>query len=125
MAGKERIMIGIEENPIYLKKIIEHLIKLNNCPDINIDYFLNTFGIDTRVEAKLILCTGDVIIANTVVSTHDLLKGDLKNYIEECLLKEVAYKYIKRAFEKRKTEKVEIKASNFLRSCQGILKENE
>lgn len=125
MTDKEQIMIGIEDNPMYLKRIIKHLIELNNYPDININYFLNTFGADTRIEAELILCTGGVIIANTVVSTQELLKGDFKNYIEEYLLKEVAYKYIKRAFEKRKTDKVEIKASNFLRSCQGLWKGNE
>lgn len=118
-------MIDIEDNPIYLKQIIEHLIDLNNYPDININYFLSTFGTDTKIRAELVLCTGNMIVADAVASTRELSKDNVKNYIEECLLKEVAYKYIKRAIEKRKAGKVEAKASNFLRSCQCIQKEDE
>lgn len=125
MTEKEQIMFDIEYNSKYLHQIIKHLISLNNYPDININYFLETFGDDTRVEAELVLCTGEVITVNTIVSSRLLLEDDFKKSIEEHLLKEVAYKYIKRAFEMREADKVETKASNFLRSCQGLWGKNK
>lgn len=125
MPNKELINDPLKDEGKYLKQIIKHLIELNNYPDININYFITTFGYKTRVEAELICCTGAILIDSTCVDTQELQNNDFKNYIEERLLREVAYKYVKRAFEKREAGKVKAKACNFLRNCQSIQKGGE
>lgn len=127
MTNKESVLIDFNDNPIYLKSIIKHLIELNKYPDISISYFTNPYiyGIQTKIRAELTLPTGSTITAERIGHSEDLKNEDLKNYLVESLLKEIAYRYIKRAFEKREIGDVKTKASSFGASCISILNENK
>ena len=116
---------SVEYNSVYLKQIINHLIELNNYPDININYFSYEFGIKTRIRAELTTCTGEIIAGEYIVEDQVLEDKDYREYIEDCLLKEVSFKYIKRAYNAQRNKEVRTRATHYLRSCREIKREYE
>lgn len=115
MTDKLPRFIDINDNPVYLKKIIGRLIELNNCPDIHFKYFIDSYSSwsKTKVVAEITLCTGGSIMVIDHVDSRELQNKDFKEYVENSLLERLAYKYIKRAYDKRKTGKVKVKAEDF------------
>ena len=124
MTNKEYVLIDFNDNPIYLKSIIKHLIELNKYPDISISYY-PYYDMQTKIRVELAFPTSSTITVERIGSSRELENEDLKNYIEVSLLKEIAYLYIKRAFEKREIGEVKTKASSFGASCISILNENK
>lgn len=127
MTNKESVLIDFNNNPIYLKSIIKHLIELNKYPDISISYFTNPYiyGIQTKIRAELTFPTGSPITAERIGFFEELQNEDLKNYIKESLLKEIAYRYIKRAFEKREIGEVKVKANDFIPNLACVVLKDE
>lgn len=117
-------MKPINDNSVVFENIIRSLIELNHFPDIRINYFLDPFGIEATIKAELILSTGDSFTAYVKANTQELLEKDLKEYLEERLLKEIGYKYIKRAFKKRREGVIKTEATNVFKSYLSFIRSN-
>ena len=127
MKDKLPRFIDTDDNPVYLKKIIGRLIELNNCPDIHFKYFIDSCSLwsQTKVVAEITLCTGGSIMVIDHVDSRELQNEDLKEYVENSLLEKLAYKYIKRAYDKRKTGEVKVKAEDFNLNLACAVLKNE
>lgn len=117
----------MSNNAVYLKKIIRYLIELNKYPDINISHSTipDVFGMQTKIRAELTFPTGSTITAERIGFFEEFQNEDLKNYIKKSLLKEIAYRYIKRAFEKREIGEVKVKANDFILNPACVVLKDE
>ena len=92
-------------NIIELKTQLEYLNELSETPDIKIMYFPPSLG-SARLRAELVLPSGEMIVAEESFSScccdDEERTKELRDYVQEKLLKEIGYNYIKRAFERRK-----------------------
>ena len=113
----------IEITPRFVKDMLRALIKLNNYPDISITYYFDSMYRDyCKVEAELVLCSGDRLSAEALILKDELTDDKVKHYLEKALLKEIAYRYISRAFKKRKNGEVTEKAGHYIKML-SIVKE--
>lgn len=121
------LFIDMSNNAVYLKKIIRYLIELNKYPDINISHSTipDVFGMQTKIRAELTFPTGSTITAERIGFFEEFQNEDLKNYIKKSLLKEIAYRYIKRAFEKREIGEVKVKANDFILNPACVVLKDE
>lgn len=99
--------------------------ELQQFPDIKIKYFENYIEKQTYVTAELILNWKDVIRTTASIPTEELLDKNFKKYLEERLLKEISYKYIKRSFDKRKNKEVTVEADSFLNTLIHRIREEK
>lgn len=119
------------ENIIYSEelphKILFDLIFQNNYPDIKIMYLPNCFG-GQIVRAELVTCTGRLLCAQHEIRDEEVLKNDaFRQNIENSLLKEIGYKFLKNSFEVRKKNKDDekVKYSNrYIFSLKDIANKN-
>lgn len=92
-------------NIIELKTQLEYLNDLAETPDIKIMYFSPSLG-SARLRAELVLPSGEMIVAEESFSScccdDEERTKKLRDSVQEKLLKEIGYNYIKRAFERRK-----------------------
>ena len=113
----------IEITPRFVKDMLRALIKLNNYPDISITYYFDSMYRDyCKVKAELALCEGDGFSAEALIHKDELTDDKVKQYLEKTLLNEIACKYIRRAFKKRKNGEVTEKAGHYIKML-SIVKE--
>ena len=110
----------MNENNIFyenkmLRMMIKNLIEINNYPDIRINHYPTDFNYVIS-RAELITSTGEMLTAE-IKSSFNISNIE---FIEDNLLKEIGYKFIKRAFTERKNDKVKARASDIIDSCRNI-----
>ncbi len=119
-----KLIKDIDVSLKFVKDMIKALIDLNKYPDISIAYYPNFMHTDyRRVRAELVLCTGEIFAAEALIHKDELTDDKFKQYLEERLLDEIACKYIRRSFEKRKNGEVTEQASHYIRWYQNVERE--
>lgn len=114
-----KLYSDLEDNPTYLKQIINFMAKILDYPDVSI-YKEHLPDGSVKIIASLEIIKDEIRM--DYITDYYILKHngeDVTDLIIEDLLKSIGYEYIKRAYNKRKEEKYTI--PNF-RTCNTFKK---
>lgn len=111
------IFDNITHELVYLREALRTLIQLNFYPDIRISTY-DSF--ETQFVGELVMSDGQIIKCERWIN-RNLLKNDdsLFERIEDDILREIGFMYLKRAFEKRQKEDLP-KSSNRMYTIRAI-----
>lgn len=113
-------------NIIDLKAQVEYLNELAETPDIRLMTSSCSFG-KIRLRAELVLPSGEMIVSEKFYDDcqcDEKEENELRDYIQDQQLRDIGYNFIKRAYEKRKSGKCQVDATNYCFSMKN-LKERE
>ena len=97
----------ITENPIFLKEKIRCLNLLATYPDIKILIFNE--GSIVRLRAELILPNGEMIVEERDFYEKLLTNEEFMIVMQDDMLKNIGFNYLKRSFDARRKGDVNIK----------------
>lgn len=95
-----------------LRKDIEYLSTLAECPDIDIKESCYEFD-GISYKAQLTLPSGQIVMAEKVVDASLVNDNQYIEQIKDCLLTEVGALFIKNAYKKRTANEVTMKVDNY------------
>jgi hypothetical protein len=110
----------ITENSIFLKEKIRYLNFLATYPDIKIKIFEE--GSDVRFRAELTLPNGEIIVEEREINEHLLKNQELVSVMQDDMLKNIGFNYLKRSYEERKQGNVKIDIGHVYWSIKDIIK---
>lgn len=111
-----------EINNIELKKDIEYLSILAECPDITINSCSFEFG-GIRLRAELILPSGQIIASEKVINDKLINDSNLLEEMKHCLLKDIGILFIENAYKKRTSKEVTLKVKDYYYTHKKIIDE--
>ena len=113
------IFDNITHELVYLREALRTLIQLNFYPDIRISTY-DSF--ETQFVGELIMSDGHIFRAERCVDKFLLKNEDsLFERVEDDILREIGFMYLKRSFEKRQKEDLP-KSSNHMYTIKAIKK---
>lgn len=119
--------IDVTENPIYLKEKIRYLYALNNYPDIKIKIASTVYeetGGQVKIWAELTLPNGEILKEERLVSELSLSDEGYINAVQDDMLRDIGFHYIKRSFEERLKGNCNIEVGHVYYAIRDIVKNN-
>ena len=116
--------VYVTENPIYLKEKIRYLYALNNYPDIQIK-LSQEYSDRIKLRAELTLANGDILTEERYLSELSFSDERFVNAIQDDMLKDIGFHYIKRSFDERTKGNCNIKVGHVYYAIKDIVKNSE
>ena len=113
--------INVTENPIYLKEKIRYLYALNNYPDIRIKLIPEKSD-RVMLRAELTLPNGEILTEERFIKELCLGDEGYVNAVQDDMLRNIGFHYIKRSFEERLKGNCNIEVGHVYYAIRDIVK---